>query len=72
MAALIAVVAICLFAVGVVVGITGVLAVAIHREERGPTLTTQAPDNVTRAGRWLTGLNLHARTAIGDRENTPV
>ena len=72
MAALIALGAICLFAVGVVAGIIGVVAVAIRREERNPTLTSQPPDNVTRAGRWLTGLNVRTRTAIGDHEKAPV
>jgi hypothetical protein len=73
MAALIALVAICLFAAGVV-GIIGVVAVAIRREERNPTLTSRAPDNVTRAGRWLNGLYVRAprRTATGDQEKALV
>jgi hypothetical protein len=74
MAALIALTAICLFAAGTLAGIIGVVAVAIRREERNLTLTRQAPDNVTRIGRWLTGLHVRAprRTAPGDREKTPV
>jgi hypothetical protein len=74
MAALIALVAICLFAAGVVAGIIGVVAIAIHREERNPTLTSEGPDNVTRAGRRLTGLYVRAprRTATGDRDKTLV
>ena len=74
MAALIALAAVCLFAAGALAGIIGVLAVAIGREERNLTLTSQAPDTVTRTGRWLTGLHVRAprRTAAGDREQTPV
>lgn len=74
MAALIALVAVCLFAAGALAGIMGVVAVAIGREERNLTLTSKAPDNVTRAGRWLTGLHVRAprRTAPGDQEKTPV
>ena len=74
MAALIALAAVCLFAAGALAGIIGVVAVAIGREERNLTLTSQAPDNVTRAGRWLTGLHVRAprRTAADDREKTPV
>jgi hypothetical protein len=74
MAALIALAAICLFAAGALAGIIGVVAVAIGREERNLTLTRQAPDNVTRTGRWLTGLHVRAprRTAADDREKTPI
>ena len=53
MAALIALAAICLFAAGALAGITGVVAVAIRREDRNLTLTSQAPGTVTRAGRRL-------------------
>jgi hypothetical protein len=60
MAPLIALAAICLFAVGVIAGIIGVVAVAIHREERDLTLTSENPDNLTRAGRWLNGLHVRA------------
>ena len=74
MAALIALAAICLFAAEALAGITGVVAVAIRREDRNLTLTSQAPDTVTRAGRWLTGLHVRAlrRTATAGREKTPV
>ena len=74
MAALIALVAICLFAASVVAGIIGVVAVAIRREERSPTLTSQAPDSMTRAGRRLTGLYVRAprRAATGDRKKALV
>jgi hypothetical protein len=69
MAALIALVAVCIFAVGVVAGIIGVVAVAIHREERNLTLTSAAPGQVARAGRWLNGLYVRAPhcAATGDR-----
>lgn len=63
MVALIAVAAICLFAAGALAGITGIAAVAIRREDRNVTLTSQAPDTVTRAGRWLTGLHVRTHSA---------
>jgi hypothetical protein len=74
MAALIALAAICLFAAGALAGITGVVALAIRREERDLTLTSQAPGTVTRAGRRLTGLHVRApsRTATGEREKALV
>ena len=58
MAALIALTAFVLFAGGVVAGITGVVCVAIRREETNLTLTSQATDHVTRAGRWLNGVGV--------------
>ncbi len=72
MATLIALAAICLFTAGAVAGITGVVTVAIRREDRNLTLTSQAPGNVTRAGRRLTGLHVRAphRTATGDWAKT--
>ena len=74
MAALIALVAIGLFASGAIAGIVGVVSVAIRREERKFTLTSQAPDNVTRAGRLLNGVYVRAphRTAAADRQTTHV
>ena len=70
MAALIALAALCLFAVGALAGITGVVALAIRREDRNHTLTPDAPDPVTHAGRRLTGLHVRvpSRTATGDRQ----
>jgi hypothetical protein len=70
MTALIALVAICLFAAGLATGILAVVALAIHREERNLTLAPAAPDPLTRAGRWLTGLYVRCprRTVTGDRE----
>lgn len=74
MAALIALAAICLFAAGVAAGIISVVTIAIHREERNFTLASEAPDNVTRAGRWLNGLYVRTprRAATGDRQKAPV
>jgi hypothetical protein len=74
MAALIALVASGLFASGAIAGIVGVVSVAIRREERKFTLTSQAPDNVTRAGRLLNGVYVRAphRIAAADRQTTSV
>jgi hypothetical protein len=66
MTALIALAAICLAAAGAVAGLTGVVAVAIRRENRNLTLTSQAPGPVTRTARRLTGL--HVRAPAGDQE----
>ena len=58
MATLIALAAIALFIAGAATGIIGVVCVAIRREDRNLTLTSQATDNVTRAGRWLNGVHV--------------
>jgi hypothetical protein len=73
MAALIALAAIGLVAAGVIAGIIGV-SVAIRREERNFTLTSEAPDNVTRAGRWLNGVYVRTPrpTAAADRQTARV
>jgi hypothetical protein len=54
----------------IVAGIIGVVCVAIHREETNLTLTSEATDQVTREGRWLNGMGVHAphRFAAADRE----
>lgn len=72
MTALIALAAISLFTTGGIAGIAGVLSVAIHREDRNLTLTREATDNVTRAGRWLNGVHVRAplRTAPASQEAT--
>jgi len=70
MAALIALMAMCLFASGVLAGIIGVVAVAIRREDRNLTMTGEAPGTVTRAARRLTGL--HVRAPTGGQEKALV
>lgn len=73
MAAFIAFAALGLFAAGVVAGIIGVVSLAIRREERNITLTSEASDNVTRAGRWLNGLYVRVpRRTAADRQTTLV
>jgi hypothetical protein len=60
-----------LFAAGATAGIIGVVTVAIRREEKNLTLTSAAPDHVTRAGRLLNGVGIRApRRAAADRETT--
>jgi hypothetical protein len=70
MTALIALLAICLFAAGLATGILAVTALAIRREERNLTLARAAPDPLSRTGRWLTGLHVRAprRTLTSGRE----
>ncbi len=70
MPALIAFAAIGLFAAGVFAGIIGLVTVAIRREERNLTLTSEATGSVTRAGRWLNGVYVSAPLSIvaADRE----
>lgn len=60
-----------LFAAGAVAGIIGVVCVAIRREEANLTLTGQATDHVTRAGRRLNGVGIRApHHFAGARETT--
>lgn len=53
------------FTLGAAAGITGVVSVAVRREDINLTLTGDAPDPITRAGRRLTGAYARAprRTA---------
>lgn len=69
MAALIALAALAVFAAGVTTGIIGVVTLAIRREENNLTLTREAPDHLTRAGRRLNGVHVRAprRTAAAHR-----
>jgi hypothetical protein len=60
MTTLIAFAAPCLFAAGACTGIIGVVCVAIHREEKHLTLTSEATSHLTRAGRWLNGVGVRA------------
>jgi hypothetical protein len=60
MASLIALAEIGLFAAGVIAGIIGVVSVAIRREEKNLTLTSEATDPVARAGRWVNGVYVRA------------
>jgi hypothetical protein len=74
MAALIVLAAVSLFAAGVGAGIIGVVSIAIRREEKNLTLSSDATDTVTRVARWLNGV--YARraaprcTATADRQPT--
>ena len=74
MAALIAVAALGLFAAGVSAGFVGVASLAIRREEKNFTLTSNTPDHVTQVGRWLNGVYIRAprRTAAADPERALV
>ena len=56
MTALIALAAIGVFSAGIVAGIIGVVSVAIRREERNLTLTSEPVGYVTWAGRRLNGV----------------
>jgi hypothetical protein len=74
MAALIAIAAVCLLAAGAIAAVIGVAAVAIRREERNSTLTSAAPDTMTRVGRRLNGLYVRTprRTLTSDRDKALV
>jgi len=50
--------AISLFAAAVSVGLIGVVSVAIRKEDKSHTLTSQATGNLPRVGRRLTGLHV--------------
>jgi hypothetical protein len=60
MASLIALAEIGLFAAGVIAGIVGVVSVAIRPEEKNLTLTSEATDPVTQAGRRMNGVYVRA------------
>lgn len=70
MGALIAAAAFGVFAAGVAAGVVGVVSLAIRREEKNLTLTSEAADHLTRAGRWVNGVYVRAprRSAADDRE----
>lgn len=74
MTALIALAAISLFTTGGITGIADVLSVAIHKEDTNLTLTREATGNVTRAGRWLTGVHVRAprRADTTDQQPAPL
>ena len=65
MALLIALGAIGLFAGGVIAGIVGVVSVAIRREEKNLTPTSEATDPVTQAGRRVNGVYVRAPRRAG-------
>ena len=60
-------------AAGVFVCIIAVVSVAIRREEKNLTLTSEASGTVIRVGRWLNGVYVHAprHTAAADQERAP-
>jgi hypothetical protein len=60
MALVIALAEIGLFASGVIAGIVGVVSVAIRREEKNLTLTSEATDPVTQMARWVNGVYVRA------------
>ena len=71
MATLIALGAIGLFITGAATGIIGVVCLAIRREDKNLTLTGEAPDKVTKAGRWLNGVHVRGPIdAAAGRETT--
>ena len=47
-----------LFLGGVVTGVITVVAMAVRREDRRYSLTSAAPDRMSRSARWLTGVGL--------------
>jgi hypothetical protein len=58
-----AIVLLAIFLGGVVLGLLVVVSLAIKREDRGFTLTQQAPDAAARGARLLTG--------VGSRDISP-
>jgi hypothetical protein len=54
----VAVAAFAFFVFGVIVAVMALIARAIRREDRGLTLTGQAPDRLSRGVRRLTGVGL--------------
>jgi hypothetical protein len=60
MTTLIASAALCLFAAGACTVIIGVVSLAIRREDKHLTLTSEATSHVTRPGRWPNGVGVRA------------
>ena len=58
------------FTLGAAAAITAVVSVAVRREDNNLTLTSDAPDPITRAGRRLTGAYARAprRTAAAHQD----
>jgi hypothetical protein len=53
---------------GVIAAAIGMMSVAIRREEKNLSLTRPAPDQLTRAARWLNGAYTRApRPAVTER-----
>ncbi len=67
MALLITLAAIGLFAAGVSAGIVGVVSVAIRREEKNLTLTSETTDPLTGTGRWVNGVYVRAQRHLLQR-----
>jgi hypothetical protein len=55
--ALIVLVTLALFFVGIIVGVIAIVSVAVRREERDLTLAVDAPDRMSRGARRLNGLS---------------
>lgn len=56
MASSLLIIALGIFAIGVVVGIIWVVSLGSRREDRDPFLLEEGPNNLTRGARRLTGL----------------
>ena len=56
MAGVVVVVIIALFLGGIAVGVIGVVAVSVRREDRHYSLGGDAPDRVSQSARWLNGV----------------
>jgi hypothetical protein len=57
------VIALGIFAIGVVAGIIWVVSLGSRREDRDPFLFEEGPDNLTRGARRLTGLYVRREPA---------
>lgn len=58
MIAMIVLTALALFSAGVAAGVIGMVSLAIHGEKRNLTLTNEAPNALTRAGRFMNGVQV--------------
>jgi len=64
MAAAIVVISAGIFVVGIMVGIIAIVSLGVRREERDFSLTREAPDQLTRGARAMTGLWVRQRSDI--------
>ena len=71
MATLIVLSAVGVSAAGSFAGIIGLMGVAIHREEKIRTLTSEATGTLIQVGRWVNGVYIRApHHSAADRETT--
>lgn len=60
-----------IFAAGIAVGIVLLVSTGSHREERDFTLTSRAPDQISKGARLVTGLYVRQRSDLLTEAHRP-